>query len=64
MARAKGDDRSVISDKEIHQFCLLRDTGIARRGKECIAIWRLRELPRQRMFATARTDEQDIHVRK
>jgi hypothetical protein len=24
----------------------------------------LRELPRQRMFATARTDEQDIHVRK
>jgi hypothetical protein len=24
----------------------------------------LRELPSQRMFATARTDEQDIHVRK
>jgi hypothetical protein len=24
----------------------------------------LRELPRQRMFPTARTDEQDIHVRK
>jgi hypothetical protein len=24
----------------------------------------LRELPRQRMFATARTNEQDIHVRK
>ena len=64
MARAKGDDRGVISDMDIHQFCLLRDPGIARRGKKCIAIWRLRELPRQRMFATARTDEQDIHVRK
>jgi hypothetical protein len=24
----------------------------------------LRELPRQRMFASARTDEQYIHVRK
>jgi hypothetical protein len=24
----------------------------------------LRELPRQRMFASTRSDEQDIHVRK
>ena len=64
MASAKGDDRRVIGDIQIDQLCVLRDTGIARRRKECIAIWRLRELPRQRMFATARTDEQDIHVRK
>ena len=64
MACAKGDDRRMIGEIEIHQLGVLRDTGIARRRKECIAIWRLRELPRQRMFATARTDEQDIHVRK
>jgi hypothetical protein len=61
---AERDDSRMIGDVEIYQFSLLRDPGIARRGKECIAIWRLRELPRQRMFATARTDEQDIHVRK
>jgi hypothetical protein len=64
MTCAKGDDRRVIGDVQIDQFRVLGDTGIARRRKECIAIWRLRELPRQRMFATARTDEQDIHVRK
>ena len=64
MARAKGDDRRVIDNVQIDQFRVLRDTGIARRCKECIAIWRLRELPRQRMFASTRSDEQDIHVRK
>ena len=61
---AERDHSRVIGDVEICQFSLLRDPGIARRRKECIAIWRLRELPRQRMFATARTNEQDIHVRK
>ena len=61
---AERDNSRVVGDVEIYQFSLLRDPGIARRRKECIAIWRLRELPRQRMFATARTNEQDIHVRK
>ena len=64
MASAKGDDGGMVGDAEFDQFGLLRYPGIARRSKECIATWRLRELPRQRMFATARTDEQDIHVRK
>ena len=64
MASAKGDDGGMIGDVQFHQFGFFSDPGIARRGKECIANWRLRELPRQRMFATARTDEQDIHVRQ
>lgn len=64
MPRAKGYDRGMVGYVQCNQIRLFRNPGIARRGKECIAIWRLRELPRQRMFASTRSDEQDIHVRK
>jgi hypothetical protein len=58
---AKRDDCAVIADIEVDACRFLRNPGVARRSVECIAKRRLRELPRQRMFASATTDEQDIH---
>ena len=58
---AESDRGGVIGDVERHQFGVLGDAGVARRGEEPIAKRRLRELPGQRMFAPARAQQQDVH---
>jgi hypothetical protein len=52
----------VIADVEINARRLFRDAGVAGCRVKCIAIRRLCELPRQRMFAPAAADQKDVHV--
>ena len=41
----------------------LRDAGVARRAPHLRGVRRLREFPDQRVFASARTDDKDFHVK-
>ena len=63
---AERDDGTVIGDIERDELGMVGDPRIPRRGVEFAAIGdqaRLRELPRQRMLATARSQQQDVHAR-
>lgn len=61
MGAAERDDRGMIGQVECVTNRVLRDTGIARRGMELAQAWRLRQFPRQGVFATAAAQQQDIH---
>ncbi len=67
MIRAKDDYGGMVSRIDIYQRRMFGNPGVARRGVECIAridkARRLRELPRQRMFAPAAADQKDVHGR-
>ena len=54
----------MIACVDVDQRGMLRNAGVARCGIKRIALRRLRELPRQRMFAATRSDQQDIHGRR
>ncbi len=63
---AERRDRAVIGRVERDQLGVLGDTGVARGGVELTSIGEqagLRELPRQRMLASARSQQQDVHAR-
>jgi len=56
----------VVGRIEGDTFGVIGDAGIAGGSEELAAIFqqsRLRQLPRQRMFAPARAQEQDVHAR-
>ena len=59
----KSDHSSMIAHVERHDLRVRRNARIAGRGEQRIEARRLRELPRERMFATTRTDQQDIQWR-
>ena len=59
---AERDDGGVIGDIQRDQFGMLRDPRIARRGEQFLTKPGLRQLPCQRMFAPARSQQQDVHV--
>ena len=54
----------MIGDIERHDLGLLRDAGIAGRAIELVGERACRDLPGQRMFAAAGTEEEDIHFRR
>ena len=60
---ASGRD-AVVSRIKRNDRCRVSDAGVAGGGVKCIAQRRLRQLPRQRMFASAAADQQDVHGRK
>ena len=63
---AEGVHCAVVGDIERDELGMVGDPRIARRGVEIAAIGdqaRLRELPRQRMLASARSQQQDVHAR-
>ena len=64
VARTERYNRCVIGDVQIDQFRFLGNAGVARARIECIAQGRLRELPCQRMLASAAADQKDIHGRR
>ena len=63
----EGDDGSVIRRIEAHERRKAGDAGVARRGIERIEArrkaGRLHQLPRERMFAAPRAQQQDVHAR-
>ena len=61
MAAAEIDDGAMIGGVDRGQLRALGDAWISGRGIQSIEARRLRELPCQRMFASTRTDEQQIH---
>jgi hypothetical protein len=60
---AERHHRSVVGRVERDAVRMARYSRIAGRGIEPREDRRLRQLPRQRMFAPARADQQDIHGR-
>ena len=64
VAAAEIDHGAMVGGVERDQLGMLGDAGIAGRRVELAQQRRLRELPGERMFAPARTDEQDIHERR
>ena len=59
---AEGDHRSVVGDVERDAFGLARDAGIARRAIEPIDQRACGDLPRQRVFASAGTEDENVHA--
>src|SRR5262249_17795868 len=55
------DHRRVVGDIERHAFGLARDPRIARRAPELCRQRRRCDLPRQRMFAAAGTEQENVH---
>ena len=68
---AEGDHGAVVGEVEQDQLGMLRHARIARGRKELSAVplvvfaeqAGLRQLPGQRMFASARSQQQDVHAR-
>ncbi|MHC2435595.1 hypothetical protein ACVMB0_002970 [Bradyrhizobium sp. USDA 4451] len=52
----------MIGDIERDAFGLARDPGIARRAPQFLNQRRCGDLPRQRMFAAAGTEQKDVHL--
>ena len=61
MALAEFDHRRMVGDIERDAFGFPRDAGIARRAPEFCQQRRGRDLPRQRVFAAAGTEQEDVH---
>ena len=61
MALAEFDHRRMVGDIERDAFGFPRDAGIARRAPEFGQQRRGRDLPRQRVFAAAGTEQEDVH---
>jgi hypothetical protein len=61
IASCEFDDSRGVARVDGHAFRPSRDSGIARRGKQPIAARRLPKAPGERILATARTQEQNIH---
>ena len=59
---AEFHDLGMIAKIECDQFGMIGYARVARTGEQFRAQAGLRQLPRQRMFAATRTDQQDIHV--
>src|SRR5690606_22258034 len=57
----EGDDGFMVGDIERDAFGVLRDAGIAGRGVKPAQQRRGRNLPRQRMLAPARADQEYVH---
>jgi len=58
----KFDEFRDRRDVDVGQPRLKRRAGVARRDKYLGGLGRLQDLPRKRMFATAGTDDKNIHV--
>ena len=61
LALQKRDHRGVVGDVERDAFGLPRDAGIARRATEFRHQRRCRDLPGQRVFAAAGTEQENVH---
>ena len=61
VALAELDHRGMVGDIERHAFGFPRDAGIARRAPEFRDQRRRRDLPRQRVFAAAGTEQENVH---
>ena len=61
VALAELDHRGMVGDIERHAFGFPRDAGIARRAPEFRHQRRSRDLPRQRVFAAAGTEQKNVH---
>lgn len=61
MVGTERDDGGVVGDIERDKPCVIGNARVPRRGVELAQPWRLRQFPRQRMFAPARAQQQDIH---
>ena len=61
MGFAKRDDGGMVGKIECGDLGMLGNARISWRGVELSTQRRLRQLPRQCMFASARPQQQDIH---
>ena len=52
----------MIRRIKVDQRGVLRYARIAGRGIKCVEAGRLRQLPRQRMFAAAAAKQKDVHL--
>ena len=59
----QGDDGGWIAGVDRAALGPALDPGIAGRGDQQCAAWRLRKPPRQRIFTAPRPEQQDIHER-
>ena len=58
---AERDHRRVVGDIERHAFGFLRDAGIAGRAIELVVEGGAGDFPGQRVFASAGTENEDVH---
>ena len=58
---AKRDHRCMVGDVERDAFGLARDAGIARRAIKFVDQRTRGDFPRQRVFASARAEDQYVH---
>src|SRR5215831_14993642 len=59
---AERDHRRVVGDIERHQLAVAGDAGVARRAKEPLDQRTRRELPGERVLASAQAEEEDVHA--
>ena len=59
---AEGNDRGVVRDVERDTFGLSRNARISRRTVELIHQRACADLPRQCVFASAGTEDEDVHA--
>src|SRR5262252_9543236 len=60
---AESDHRRVVGDVERHHLAVVGDAGVARRAEEPRDQRARRDLPGERMLASARAEEEDVHAR-
>src|SRR5262249_58492982 len=60
---AERDHRRVVGDIERHHLAVAGDAGVARRAAEPLDQRTRRDLPSERMLASARAEEKDVHAR-
>jgi hypothetical protein len=63
LAHGERDQSVEVVDADVDGCRVPRDAGIPRRGPQTLHQRALRELPRERVFAAAAADEQDLHSR-
>src|SRR5262249_11374372 len=60
---AERDHRRMVGDVERHHLAVAGDAGVARRAEEPRDQRARRDLPGERMLASARAEEEDVHAR-
>src|SRR5262249_36131411 len=60
---AERDHRRMVGDVERHHLAVAGDAGVARRAAEPRDQRARRDLPGERMLASARAGEEDVHAR-
>src|SRR5262249_42679354 len=60
---AERNHRRVVGDIERHDLAVAGDAGVARRAKKPLDQRTRRDLPGERMLASARAEKKDIHAR-